>query len=412
MLATTIAAAQHEGATTWWARAVEQSVGSYWFKTDLPKPQAKRLARHMNTMFREYDRRLSRLPPRAPQRLNVLMFRTRDDYERTLQARFNIDASGSGGMSFGTPQGTGLAFWTEDLSSRRVQHVMQHEGFHQFAASRFGTDLPMWINEGLAELFGQAIAARNGLILGQRPTRVVEPLRRAVERDEYVPFREMLSMNPVRWNERVRGRDAAMLYDQAWSMVHFLVYAEQGRWRSDFERYLRLINGGTESDAAFREAFGTDDVDAFEQRWRDYVLAMKPSAFITAVDRIERIAAGMSELRRSDALPDSLEQLRTALAELDTSSPPDRFGGHAITGEVGYILEIPGDELTTGAAPAFELRPFDARRLPLRERRREQTDPTPPSIATVNLKPHDIEIVWTRTGEPGLFRHEMRIRQR
>ncbi|HVP73762.1 MAG TPA: DUF1570 domain-containing protein, partial [Phycisphaerales bacterium] len=209
---------------SWWDRSPERKVGYYWIKTDLPAAQANALARHLNLMYEEYSRRLASLPLRGQEKLNVLIFNDPQDYLLTLRARFGVNAQGTGGMFFVTPAGAALAFWTKDLPQRRIEHVVQHEGFHQFAFSRFGDDLPMWVNEGLAEFFGESVMVDDKLILGQTTPRVLDAIKNGIEKDEFVPFRSMLSMSPAKWNAAVSNGDAAMNYHQAWSMVHFLVY--------------------------------------------------------------------------------------------------------------------------------------------------------------------------------------------
>ena len=78
---------------------------------------------------------------RSPGHPNVYMFARQRDYLDTLRTQFGINGMGSGGMFFVSPRGAGLAFWTEGLPRQRVAHVVQHEGFHQFAYAFFGNDI-------------------------------------------------------------------------------------------------------------------------------------------------------------------------------------------------------------------------------------------------------------------------------
>ncbi|MEM7230227.1 MAG: DUF1570 domain-containing protein, partial [Planctomycetota bacterium] len=230
------ALAQRRAELPWWDRSRAKQVGYYLIRTDLEADTANQIALHLNVMYEEYARRLASLPPRAPEKLNVYVFSRYDDYVRTLRARYGIIGEGSGGMFFVTAQGSGLAFWTEDLPRRRIEHVMQHEGFHQFAYSRFGNDLPLWVNEGMAEFFGQSVLVGRKLILGQTQERVIEAVKVAVDANEHIPFQDMLTMDSARWLNAVRTGQAALQYEQAWSMVHFLVYGDGGRYVKAFER--------------------------------------------------------------------------------------------------------------------------------------------------------------------------------
>ena len=183
----------------WWSRTAEIQVGHYWIRTDLPADRANELAQHMNIMYDEFARRLAALPARAPAPMTVLLFENSIDYLETLQFKYGIDATGTGGMFFVKPSGTALALWVGDLPTRRIEHVIQHEGFHQFAWSRFGGDLPLWVNEGLAEFFGEAVIVDRKLVIGQSQPRVINAVKNAIETESYIPFPQMLSVSRDEW---------------------------------------------------------------------------------------------------------------------------------------------------------------------------------------------------------------------
>ncbi len=390
----------------WWDRAAEAHVGHYWIKTDLPTDEANELARHINIMHVEYAKRLASLPPRAPVDLKVLIFEDRDDYVRTLRTRFGVDASGTGGIFVTHPSGSGLAFWTGRQPRRRVHHVAQHEGFHQFAHSRFAGDLPVWVNEGLAEFFGESVIVGAKLVIGQTNPRVLNTIKAAIEIDKHIPFRRMLTMTHEQWKLAVRERTASFQYDQAWSMVHFLVYGDDGKYVSAFERYLRLLNTGMPPDAAFTRVFG-DDIDAFEERWKAYALAAKPSAFVTALERIEFLAEGVRELARRGIYPESLDELREALRSIvfDYVLPKHEVA-ITLSADDSAMFLIPKDDLTE-EQPVFVVEAPDRVRMGRRQRFLEQSNPTPPSIATEHLAPKGLSVRWVRSQDNTEFRYEI-----
>jgi hypothetical protein len=313
-------------------------------------------------------------------------------------------------MFFVTPLGGGLAFWTESLPVRRIHHVIQHEGFHQFAYSRFGTDLPIWVNEGLAEFFGQAVLIGRTLIIGQSNPRAIEHVKEAIELETYTPFRTMLDMDTERWNSAVRDGNASLRYEQSWSMVHFLVYGDGGRYQAAFEHYLRLINNGHTSYTAFVKAFGGDDVEAFERRWIEYARRAKPSAFVTAMERIEFLAEGALALNKQKMHAESLDDVRAKLREIGFTYTLDR---HAIdvtlSAEDDALFEIPMDELAR-EQPVFVGEQLNVHRLPLRDRRLEELNPTPLLIRTEHLEPRNLRIDWQRDRETNMFMYDIVVR--
>lgn len=397
---------QRKAQLSWWDRAPEQKLGHYWIKSDLPAAETRRLARHLNLMYSEYSKRLASLPVRNEELLNVLIFERREDYLLTLRARYGVDGTGSGGMFFVTPSGSGLAFWTEGLPARRIEHVIQHEGFHQFAYSRFGPDLPIWANEGLAEFFGESVVVGTTLVLGQNNPRVLAAVKDAIERNEYVPFEQMLSMTPASWSTAVRNGNASLQYHQAWSMVHFLVYGDGGRYVNAFETYLRHLNVGLPSDEAFRRAFG-NDIAAFENRWKQYALAAKPSSFLSAMERIEFLAEGMLELRRRNIFPETLEQVREELRRIEFTHTIEVHGVEVtLKAEDDALFEIPKDDLCK-AQPAFTVEKVNAAKLPIRQRVAEQNNPSPPLLGTADLRPRSLRVKWLRNEDNTAFSYEI-----
>jgi hypothetical protein len=401
----------------WWERAAEAKVGHYWFKTDLAADEANALARHMNIMYDEYARRLAKLPQRAPEQLNVLIFESQDDYIRVLRVHYGVNAQGTGGMFFVTSQGSGLAFFTGGLPQRRVEHVMQHEGFHQFAWSRFGGDLPPWVNEGLAEFFGESILVGDKLVIGQSNKRVIDTIKEAIEREEFIDFRTMLTMDGQTWNAAVSGGSAMMQYNQAWSMIHFLVYGDDGRYVAAFEGYLRLLNQGVPSEDAFVRAFGSEgggtggaDIAGFQRQWVDYAKNARPSSFVTALERGEFLAEGLVELKKRGVYPKTLDELKAQLRDIRFTYSLDRHGLNVtFDANDDALFTIPQDDLTS-EQPVFELKPFDALRQPLRVRKLEETDPTPASIETKGLKPRRLSVEWERDKKTNELRYVIRVR--
>jgi hypothetical protein len=403
---------ERQAQLSWWDRSPEKKIGQYWIKTDLPATQANALARHINIMYDEYSRRLASLPLRNQEKLNVLIFRDPQDYLLTLRARFGVNATGTGGMFFVTPAGAALAFWTEGLPQRRIEHVVQHEGFHQFAYSRFGEDLPMWVNEGLAEFFGESVLVDDKLIIGQNTPRVLETVKAAIDSNQHVPFRNMLTMTQQKWNAAVNGDEgnAALNYHQAWSMVHFLVYGDGGKYVGAFETYLKHLNNGLPSEEAFVRTFG-DDIEAFEKRWKQYALQSKPSSFVAAMERMEFLCEGLLELSRVKKYPQTLDELKTALREIGFSHIIKTHGTQVtLKAEDDALFEIPLDDLCP-AQPVFEVTKTRLnRQATRRERMLEEQNPTPATVSTANLKPRGLSVRWLRDDKDNTLRYDVVVR--
>jgi hypothetical protein len=90
-----------------------------------------------------------------------------------------------------------------------------------------------------------------------------------------------MRLNDEAWARTLahRGR-AATQYTQAWAMIHFLVFAQDGAgrhiYRDRFNNMLRDIAAGKTDWVAFQDHFG-QNLDGFRQRFIEYVQSMKPT---------------------------------------------------------------------------------------------------------------------------------------
>jgi hypothetical protein len=390
------------------ARAFYQRAGRefrtehYRILSDLGPDDTRAYGAHLDLLYEEYARRLAGLPQQAPEVPFVLMFAQQSDYLATLRSEYGINAAGSGGMFFVSPRGAALAFFTERLPRSRVLHVVQHEGFHQYAHSRFANTLPMWVNEGLAEFFGEAVVVEGRVVVGQASPGPVAAIRAAIEAGTTVPFLRMLTMTPDEWNENVRSGDAAIQYMQAWSMVQFLGWAEGGRHQRGFEQYLRLLHAGVGSERAFVDSFGAGEVANFEAAWKRWASAAQPTAFGVAASRLTYLAEGARQLSSEGVKVESLEELVARLKERDFEIAVTIHGRTDRLRADDTILRIPKDDLAK-AEPVFEIVPQKVRPLGEAARAREAAHPTPPVITTRGLEPRELLLEWTRAKSGDAF---------
>lgn len=386
----------------------------YTIRSDLDAEETKEWGRHLDVMYEEYTRRLvqgGNLRPRSPEFLNVMMFARQQDYLDTLRTQFGINATGSGGMFFVTPRGGGLAFFTESLPKQRVAHVVQHEGFHQFAYAFFGHDMPPWLNEGLAEFFGGSVVDGKRVIIGQAPPHVLESVRRLVAQEKYLPFNELLQMTSPQWIATLQRGEAAPLYQQSWSMVHFLVYGDRGRYQGAFQKMLQLLNAGTRPYEAMRLAFGLttdEDVRLFEARWKAHLEQAQPSSFIAAQIRLEFLAEGLRAVWNKGERPATLEELQKALVEAKFKYPMTSHGYTLVFDAADEAnFTVPRDATVKGPVK-LELIPSPVPRTAV-AREQEAEHPTPPIIRTRGLVPRELQVEWARRKDvPQEFEYDVK----
>lgn len=378
-----------------WAPAPELRSRHYRILSDLDEESTRFYAEHLDTMHDGYAKRFASLAQRVPEVPSVMMFATEKDYIDVMRIRFGINATGSGGMFFVAPTGAGLAFFTESLPRSRVLHVIQHEGFHQYAHTRFLDALPPWLSEGLAEYFGQALVLDGRIVVGQAGAPAIDGVKRALDSGKTVPFQRMLTMTTTAWNDNVRAGDASVQYLQAWSMVQFLSWAEDGRYQRSFEGYLQALHAGIPSERAFVSAFGTSDLDSFERAWRAWAIEQKPSAFSSAARKLTFLAEGMKALSRDGVAIDGFDDLLSKLRERDFSTEVAIHGRTERMRADEAALDIPGDGLTK-AQPVFDILPARKTGGTRSAKERDDTHPMPPEVTTRGLAPRELVLRWKR----------------
>lgn len=367
----------------------------YLVTTDLDKKLAGRIAEHMDRVHAEYDRRLSMFNARDTRTKALFLFANPEDYFKTMQENFGINASNSSGMFFTNERGPMLAAWLGGQSPEQLLETLQHEGFHQFAWTRIGVDLPPWANEGLARYFGDALMVKGKFITGNVSGPRLRHVQNAIKADRIVPFRQLMTMPTEEWGNRVVGGDAAMQYDQAWSIVHFLINASRGKYSRAFENYLRNISKGFMHAEAFDRAFGANSYDAFEKAWKKYVLELKPDPLSTALQRLQFLAAGIRELDKREVKFETVDQLKGSLRSIHFAVRFMEHGGvHTMSSDDDENFEAPQPENTRRKT---ELK-LDKNRDPR----------LPPEVTVEGLNPRP-RVVWSRD-ENGVLSSDIEYR--
>ena len=264
----------------------------YIIYTDLDANAVREASARMSAMAEEYHRRTRDFAGVIRSRLPFYLFSKSQDY-------FDAGATkGSAGVYH--PGRRVLMALAEHGTTDQLWHVVQHEGFHQFVHMVIRGQIPVWINEGMAEYFGEGIWTGEGFVTGVIPPYRLKGLQGHIRDENTLPLRDMLLMTYEEWSRAVEDSGAQdaddskrpetpssrgggkgegqkpdrgrINYDQAWSMVHFLVHADEGKYRQAFSAMIRDVSRGRNWIAAFQVRFGRS-VKAFEKRYRDWWLA-------------------------------------------------------------------------------------------------------------------------------------------
>jgi len=146
-----------------------------------------------------------------------------------------------------------------------------------------------WVDEGLAEYFGEAVWTGDAFVVGVIPRRRLEEVRQLIRARGLLPFERMLEMTRTQWNADLSGRN----YAQAWAMVHFLIHADDGRYRKAFDLYIDDIAlRNMPWKKAFVLRFGRD-LAGFEKRFADWWASLPddPTAELEALAAVQTLTS-------------------------------------------------------------------------------------------------------------------------
>ena len=121
-----------------------------------------------------------------------------------------------------------------------------HEYLHMLVRYT-GSDLPLWMNEGIAELYSNMQPVGKKIQVGAPIVHHVFLLR-----DNWLGLENVLGVDhssPI-YNRRAH---AGGFYASSWALVHMLQLSE--KYRSGFDRFMAAINAGKPSDEALQLAY-------------------------------------------------------------------------------------------------------------------------------------------------------------
>jgi hypothetical protein len=246
----------------------------YFIRTDISSELAQKAAGQQEALFDDLMKRMGGAKPIVMGKATVLITATRERYAR--------EAGDTEGVSDGKffPSKSLLVACGEKGRHRRVLEILRHEGSHQLITVHMGSTTPTWLNEGLAEFYEQGCFDAGRLQVGQVPLRRLTDLKAVIDGKRLEPFPVMLNMDSRTWLSKMKtAKDdtSSGLYEQAWGMVYFLAYADDGKYRPAFQQYIQMVAAGGVGLQPWEKVFGRDYM-GFETRWRAYFSDVVPNS--------------------------------------------------------------------------------------------------------------------------------------
>jgi hypothetical protein len=181
----------------------------------------------------------------------------------------------------------------EELLRKATQVLFRglyHEAFHAYLANfvfpSARGEVPRWLNEGLAQVFEEAIVEGGQLRLGNVEPARLEMAQAAVKKGELVPLADLLRSGPGQFVvAHGQERQAAdRHYLTSWALAHYLMFARRLTGPA-LEEYLTALNGKLDPRTAKRER-GVDPLEALakladrplpqlEKELQEYILTLR-----------------------------------------------------------------------------------------------------------------------------------------
>jgi len=139
--------------------------------------------------------------------------------------------------------------------------------FHEYVHLHLKDNIPgapLWLNEGLAELYGSLQFSGNDALLGAP----IYPYIQLLRGEGLLPLKTLFSVghNSPHYNEDDK---TGIFYGQSWALVHYLMLGDSARGEQ-FRRFLQQVGRGDDAAKAIESSFGVT-VATLEDELRSYV---------------------------------------------------------------------------------------------------------------------------------------------
>lgn len=262
------------------------------------------------------------------------------------------------------PEGVYFAGEDEDWAVLRTDvanptSVIVHEYVHSLARLNL-SGLPLWFDEGLAQLYGASRVEPDGIRVGGLLSAwQVTALRNA----KLLPVADLMTVGRGSPDYTDRKR-AGVFYAESLLLTHFLLLGDDGSHRAGLDRFLELLDEGASDHEALVRAFGGPET--LDKGLRAYLdQGQFPYAKLTA--RASDLPISVRKLRPAEAaarlaefmLRTGQRQTASEMAYEALRSEPGLGSAHLVQGLL-LFNQCHLAEATAALAEAQKLSPDDA----------------------------------------------------
>lgn len=206
--------------------------------------------------------------------------------------------------------------------------------FHEYVHLHVRDNIPgapLWLNEGLAELYGSFQFSGNEALLGAPLYHYIRLLRA----QELLPLTTLFSIgtNSPYYNE---AEKSGVFYGQSWALVHYLMLGGDRNRQEQFRRFLNQV-GRDNSEKAIENAFGVP-VETLQDELRAYIRRGEfPSLRFASGDNPEAYASYTAMQRTSLTEGEANYYLGDLLMHIGREADAERYFKQAIALDPSFL---------------------------------------------------------------------------
>jgi cytochrome c-type biogenesis protein CcmH/NrfG len=246
-------------------------------------------------------------------------------------------------------------------SAENPYHSLYHEYTHAVMRLNFN-GLPIWLNEGLAEFYGNTVVDEKETMVGR-----VSPMQlNLLQRSSFIPIEQLMnadSRSPL-YNE---SDYASILYAESWAIVHYMMLDPEASKQGYLNQYLKAWDETRDGAEAARRTFG--DLKKFGSRIEEYchqpsfyysrqkpATRLSPNDFaLRSLSPAEALVTQADFLQHMNHIPEARKMLDEALQQ-----QPDLASIHTCIGFDKYT-QYNNDDAEKEFQQAAALNPQDFR---------------------------------------------------
>ena len=316
---------------------LEVSTPHFIVISDASENRARQVASEFERMRAVFHKRFPKARVDAAFPIIVLALRDRKDIQalepQAYLAKGQLDLAG---LFLRTPD-KNYVLIRLDVEGDHPYATVYHEYTH-FVLSRDEEQMPLWLNEGLAQFFETTEIRDKKVLVGQPSIENIMLLRQ----NRLLPLATLFSVdhNSPYYHEENKG---SIFYAESWALTHYLEFKDRHDHSDHLTQYLALVSNKMDPVTAAASAFG--DLKVLEKNLSNYV-AQPTFQFLTSpgsteVDesafKAQAITPIQADAVRADFLAyDDRAKDSRALLDRILHQDPDNVAAYETMGYLAY----------------------------------------------------------------------------